>query len=55
MVMVLSSPQRFGHDRLGAFRQFGAQPVELAHLAQEPLVVLDAHAERHRAVPTFDE
>ena len=27
-----------GHDRRSAFRQFGAQPLELAHLAQKRLV-----------------
>jgi len=35
------------HQRLGAFRQLGAQPIELAKLAQEPFVVLDAELERH--------
>ena len=47
MVTVLSSPQRLRHQRLGAFRQLGAQPVELAELAQERLVVLDAERQRH--------
>ena len=36
----------FGHQRLGALGQFGAQPVELAHLAQERLVALDADHQR---------
>ena len=35
-----------GHDRLGAFRQFGAQPVELTDLLQERLVGFDAAGER---------
>ena len=36
-----------GHQRLGAFRQFRAQTVELAHLPQEGLVALDADHQRH--------
>ena len=36
-----------GNQRLGAFRQFGAQAVELAHLFQERLVLLDAERQRH--------
>ena len=36
-----------GDERLRAFRQLGAQPLELAHLAQEPFVVLDPEAQRH--------
>ena len=35
------------HDRLGAFGQLGAQPVELAELLQERLVRLDALRQRH--------
>ena len=35
------------NQRLRALRQFGAQPLQLAHFAQERLVVLDAEAERH--------
>ena len=35
------------HDRPRVLRQFGTQAVELAHLAQEGLVALDADAERH--------
>ena len=34
------------HDRRRALRQLGAQPVELAHLAQERLVRLDALRQR---------
>ena len=34
------------HDRRGALRQFGAQPVELPHLAQERLVPFDALRQR---------
>ena len=36
-----------GHERLGALGQFGAQPVELAHLLQEGLMALDADHQRH--------
>ena len=36
-----------GHQRLGALRQFGAQPIELAHLLQERLMALDADHQRH--------
>ena len=36
-----------GNNRLGALRQFGAQPVELAELAQECLVRLDPDRKRH--------
>src|SRR5262245_27608187 len=36
-----------GHQRLGTLRQFGAQPIELAHLPEEPFVVLDPEAQRH--------
>ena len=35
-----------GHQRLGALRQLGAQPIELTHLPQERLVTLDAHHQR---------
>ena len=35
-----------GHDRRSAFRQFGAQPIELPHLAQKCLVCLDALRQR---------
>ena len=47
MVTVLSSPQCLRHQRLGAFGQFGAQPVELAHLLQERLVAVHADRQRH--------
>ncbi len=36
-----------GDQRLGALRQFRAQPIELAQLLEEPLVVFDAQARRH--------
>ena len=36
-----------GHQRLGALGQFGAQTVELTHLAQEGLVAIHAHHHRH--------
>ena len=36
-----------GYERLGAFGQLGAQPLELAHLPQEPFVMLDSEAQRH--------
>ena len=47
IVMVLSSPQRGGTSGIGVFGQLGDKPVELARLAQESLVALDADAERH--------
>src|SRR5262249_26492198 len=36
-----------GHQWFGALGQFGTQPIELAHLSQEPFVVLDPEAQRH--------
>src|ERR1700757_4800792 len=36
-----------GYQRFGALGQFGTQPIELAHLPEEPFVVLDPEAQRH--------
>ena len=47
MVMVLSSPQRGGTIGSAFSGSSVVEAVELAHLAQEGLVALDADAERH--------
>ena len=44
-----------GNQRLGALRQFGAQPVELAEPLQERLVMLDPSESAMRAVPMLEE
>ena len=47
MVTVLSSPQRLGTIGSALSGNSVRKPVELAHLLQERLVVLDADGERH--------